>query len=311
MDRLTALGAFMQSAEAGSFAAAGRQLGISPSAVGKSISRLEDRLRVRLFHRSTRNITLTAEGTQFLGRCVRIFDEIEAAELELTQANATACGRLKINLPLIGLQLTDALCGFAKAYPRVALDLDFSDHDADIFDEGFDVLLRIGDVADSMLMTKALGDYGLTIIGAPDYFARHGQPLVPEDLAAHVCLHQRNPASGKLDSWPLRGVAGVAALNLPVTTVASTVEPLLRMAVQGLGLACVPHFMAGPHIDAGRLQPVLNNHLECANVIRLLWPSSRHLSPKIKAFVDYMAQQAKAALLFNGAAPARLATDLS
>src|ERR1700761_5026724 len=141
MDRLTSLTAFVQAAESRSFTAAGRKLGISSSAVGKTIVRLEERLGVRLFHRSPRSITLTTEGAAFLKRCQRIFEEVEAAELEMAQSTATPRGRLKVSMPFAGMLLTPPLSSFASQYPDIELDLDFSDRMVDVIEEGSDVVM--------------------------------------------------------------------------------------------------------------------------------------------------------------------------
>jgi DNA-binding transcriptional LysR family regulator len=138
MDRLGPLNAFIHAAESRSFTTAGRELGISPSAVGKAVGRLEERLGVQLFHRSTRSITLTAEGALFLKRCQTIFGEIEAAELELAQTTAAPRGKLRVSMPLIGMLMMPAISAFAKVYPEIALDLDFTDRLVDVIEEGFD-----------------------------------------------------------------------------------------------------------------------------------------------------------------------------
>lgn len=288
MDSLGLLKVFVQAAETRSFVAAGRQLGISASAVGKAVARLEDRLQVRLFHRSTRSIALTAEGSLFLERCRRIFCEMEAAEQELSQAKGAPRGKLRVSLPLVGQFLMPTLAGFMRAYPEVELDLDLTDRLVDVIDEGFDVVIRSGEVSDSRLMARALGSYRHAIIAAPDYLARRGRPRKPKDLTQHACLRYRYPTTGKLEAWPLRH-AGRSGDALPATLVASTVEPLIYLAEQGLGLACVPAFTVRSQVTEGRLVPLLEPYLKDDRRFRLLWPSSRHLSPKLRAFVDFAA----------------------
>ena len=138
MDSLGSLNAFVQAAEARSFTLAGRQLGVSSSAIGKAVARMEERLGVRLFHRSTRRITLTAEGALFLERCRRIFAEIEAAELELSQTHEAPRGTLRVSLPLVGMLMMPTLVAFMRAYPEIVLDLDFSDRVVDVIEAPFD-----------------------------------------------------------------------------------------------------------------------------------------------------------------------------
>ena len=148
MESLGSLNAFVQAAGARSFTVAGRQLGVSASAIGKAVARMEDRLGVRLFHRSTRSIALTAEGSLFLERCRRIFSEIEAAELELSQTQEAPRGTLRVSLPLVATLMMPTLVGFMRAYPKISLDLDFSDRVVDVIEEGFDAVVRFAEVGD-------------------------------------------------------------------------------------------------------------------------------------------------------------------
>ena len=160
MDSLNGFLVFVQVAETRSFVAAGRLMGVSASAIGKSVARLEDRLGVRLFHRSTRSITLTAEGTLFLERSRRILAEIEAAQLELSQASAAPRGRLRVSLPLVSSLVLPVLGEFMRAYPEIELDLDFTDQLVDVIEEGFDAVVRTGAPADSRLSARRLGAFG-------------------------------------------------------------------------------------------------------------------------------------------------------
>jgi DNA-binding transcriptional LysR family regulator len=287
VDSLNALSAFVQAAEARSFTLAGRQLGVSSSAIGKAVSRLEERLGVRLFHRSTRSITLTSEGALFLERCRRIFGEIDAAETELAQTQGAPRGRLRISLPMIGMLMMPTLSAFMRAYPDVELDLDFTDRLVDVIDEGFDGVIRAGAVSDSRLMTRTLGSFRYRLVGTPGYFAARQVPRRPQDLKSHACLHHRFATSGKLEPWPLRRAR--KDIDLPKTAVANTIEPLIYMAEQGHGIACLPDFAIGRQIEEGLLVAVLDDFIEHEGIYRMLWPSSRYLSPKLRVFVDFMA----------------------
>jgi DNA-binding transcriptional LysR family regulator len=288
MDSLGPLNAFVQAAEARSFTAAGRQLRVSSSAIGKAVTRLEERLGVRLFHRSTRTITLTPEGARFLERCRRIFSEIEAAELEIAQTQGAPRGKLRVSMPLAGMLMMPALSAFMRAYPEIELDLDFTDRLVDVIDEGFDAVVRAGEVSDSRLMTRVLGTFRLILVASPGYIAQRGVPQSPSDLADHACLHHRYATNGKLEPWPLR--RGRRDVELPTTAVVNTIEPLIAMAEQGFGIACLPDFALRRQLDAGTLVTVLDAHTHHSGTFRMLWPSSRHLSPKLRVFVDFMAQ---------------------
>jgi DNA-binding transcriptional LysR family regulator len=289
MDSLGSLSAFVRAAEARSFTVAGRQLGVSSSAIGKAVARMEERLGVRLLHRSTRSITLTAEGALFLERCRRIFSEIEAAELELSQTHEAPRGTLRVSLPLAGTLMMPTLVAFMRAYPDITLDLDFSDRVVDVIEEGFDAVVRFAEVGDSRLMSRALGTYRRRLVAAPSYLAAKGIPLTPDDLKAHACLHHKFPTSGKFERWPLRGEHAGIESELPKTAVASTLEPLICMAEQGLGIAYLPDFAIGRQLREGLLVTVLDDYTDRAGPLRVQWPSNRHLAPKLRAFVDFLA----------------------
>ncbi|MDE1182412.1 LysR family transcriptional regulator [Paraburkholderia sp.] len=288
LDRFGSLNVFLRAAETRSFTEAGRQLGISSSAVGKAISRLEKRLGARLFHRSTRSIALTPEGATFLTRCQRIALEIEAAETELAHANAAPRGRLHVGMPMVATLMMPVIGAFMKAYPEIMLDIDFSDRMVDVIDEGFDVVMRTGEVSDSQLVTRAMGTYRHIIVGSPDYLAERGTPTEPEHLERHACLQHRFLATGKLRHWPLFRDGESLNIELPTIAIATAVEPLTLLAEQGIGLACVPDFTIRRQLAQGSLVPVLQSYLDSPNTFRALWPSSRQISPKARAFVDYM-----------------------
>ena len=289
MDSLGSLNAFVRAAEARSFTAAGRQLGVSSSAIGKAVARMEQRLGVRLLHRSTRSITLTAEGALFLERCRRIFSEIEAAELELSQTQEAPRGTLRVSLSLAGMLMMPTLVAFMRAYPEITLDLDFSDRVVDVIEEGFDAVVRFADAGDTRLMSRALGKYRRRLVAAPAYLAARGVPQSPDDLKAHACLLHRFPTSGKFERWPLRSEHAGIESELPKAAVASTLEPLICMAEQGLGIAYLPDFAIARQLRDGLLVTVLDDYSDRSGPLRVLWPSNRHLAPKLRAFVDFLA----------------------
>jgi len=288
MDSLSSLSVFVQVAETRSFTAAGRVLGVSSSAVGKSIARMEERLGVRLFHRSTRSITLTSEGALFLERSRRILAEVEAAEQELTQAGAIPRGKLRISVPQVRGLLMPVLSDFMRAYPAIELDVDFSDRMVDVIEEGFDAVIRTGKPEDSRLMARHLGYYQLVLVGTPGYFDQHGTPQQPQDLSRHACLRHKFCATGKLENWPLRQVPGIAEPTLRAPLVSTTIESLNHVVLEGLGIACLPDYMVNQAVEQGRLQRVLDDYLEHRGSFWMLWPSSRHASAKLRVFIDHM-----------------------
>jgi DNA-binding transcriptional LysR family regulator len=290
MDSLSGISMFVQVAETRSFTEAGRLLGVSSSAVGKSIARTEDRLGVRLFHRSTRSITLTAEGTLFLDRCRRILGELEAAETELSDAAGSPRGRLRVSTPQLSNLIMPALDGFMAQYPDIELDVDLTDRMVDIIEEGFDAVIRTGEQHDSRLVSRRLGSCGQVLVASPGYLKQQGVPAHPSELVRHACLLHKFPATGKLERWPFQLPASEAEPELPPTFVSNTIEVLGFLALQNKGLAFLPTFVVRDALASGELQIVLGDYIDQTVTFWILWPSSRYASPKLRVFIDYIAQ---------------------
>jgi DNA-binding transcriptional LysR family regulator len=288
MDKLNGITVFVQVAESRSFVATGRALGVSASAVGKSIARMEQKLGARLFHRNTRSINLTAEGAMFLERCRRILNELEAAEQELFMTTESPKGRLRVSMPQVGNVMFVQLARFMEHFPEIQLDLEFTDRLVDVIEEGFDAVIRTGVLNDSRLMARRLGDFAFHIIGAPAYFERFGVPGSVEQLSEHHCLHYKLAFSGKLERWPFRDVGVSSEPKIPVTMVCNNIEMLIHAARMGQGLACVPEFAVRQDLKAGRLQSIMAPQLERTLQMQVVWPSSRFLTPKLRAFIDFI-----------------------
>lgn len=291
MDKLGSIGTFVRVAERLGFSAVSRELGVSPSSVGKAVARLETRLGVRLFHRSTRTLALTAEGEKFLERCRRILSEVEAAELEMTQASETPHGKLRVSLPRHSSLFEPVIADFMRCYPAVELDLDFSDRLVDVIGDGFDAAIRTGTLADSGLKRRQLGTFRRVLVGAPEYFKEHGQPQHPMDLQTHVCLHYRFPSSGRLEQWPLPLAAEENTYDLPLSLVCNSIEMRIHLARQAQGIACLPDFSVAKYLRDGRLQTILDDFTQNSSPMWILWPASRDLSPKLRAFIDCLSEK--------------------
>ncbi|MCT8343193.1 MULTISPECIES: LysR family transcriptional regulator [Photorhabdus] len=289
MNNLSGFIIFIHVAKARSFATAARQLGLSPSSVSKSISRLEEKLGVRLLQRSTRSVSLTTEGTLFLERCKRILDEISTAENELLSSISAPQGRLRVSLPLLSNLMLPVLSAFATCYPQIELELDFSDRLVDVIDEGFDAVVRTGELNDSRLMNKRIGSSRFVYVGAPSYFAQHGKPAHPGELLHHACLIHRFPTTGLLEKWPLCSGRSEIDIHLQAKITSNHVETLLHMAIQGHGIACLPDFTVKQALASGTLLTILDKWAGTSSTFRVLWPSNRWVLPKVRAFVDFMA----------------------
>ena len=295
MDKLSGLLAFVKTADLGSFVAAGRALEISASAVGKSVARLEHEVGVRLLQRSTRRIQLTDEGRLFHERCRRILDDLDDAQAMLSHAKQVPRGRLRVSAPIVGYHfLLPVIPSFVARYPEVELDINFTDRSVDLIDEGVDVAIRSGDLPDSRLVSRPLNRFRLLLCASPAYLAGHGTPLVARDLERHATIRFRHPSSGKLLEWPMLQVTSDADVRLRTVLACNNMEAVLGATLRGLGIACMPDFLALEMLADGRLVSVLDEPLSARGQFRALWPSSRHLSPKVRVFVDHLGEQLSA-----------------
>jgi DNA-binding transcriptional LysR family regulator len=289
MENLNELAAFTRAAEMRSYVAAGRALGISASAIGKSVMRLEDKLGVRLLHRSTRRISLTAEGELFFQRCLRILDDLQQAQAEVVSLSASPRGKLRVSVPVIGYRmLMPILPRFSALYPDIELEIDFSDRLVDMVAEGIDIAIRSGELGDSRLTARKLGPFRFQIMGSPAYLARHGIPALPGELEQHLCLHYKFPSTGKLQDWEMKLPAGVSPPRLPVSFSCNHIEALISAATQDMGLVYLPDFIVRESVAAGQLQAVLSDYTMIGGFFSVLWPTSPYMPPKLRVFVDFI-----------------------
>ena len=287
------MGVFVAAAEAGGFSAAGRRLGLSPSAVSKLVGRIEDRLGTPLFVRSTRGLQLTAEGAIYLERARRILAEIDAAErLIATGADVAPRGRLRVSTSVaFGVCcLLPRVPAFLALYPRVELDVSLTDTVIDLVDERTDVAIRSGPLRDSALKARKLLETRRVIVASPAYLEARGVPRRVEDLDDHNCLRFNFRRS--LDAWPFRDPLSGAPFTRPVSgnLHGNSGVVLRRFALDGVGLARLGRFHVEADIAAGRLVPVLEDH-NAGDIepIHAVYVGHDHLAARIRAFVDFLA----------------------
>jgi DNA-binding transcriptional LysR family regulator len=292
MESLTGIIAFVQSAETLSFVAAGRALGVSASAVGKNVARLEESLGVRLLHRTTRRISLTEEGLLFQERCRRILEDLREAKMSVSLASQVPRGKLRVSLPIIGYRfLVTTLPEFRRLYPAIELELDFSDRLVDVVEEGFDAVIRSGPLADSTLASRRLGPFHFRLCASPGYLRRKGTPRTPADLAAHDALHFRFPSTGKLQEWAFVQELPASAARPATVLTCNNLEALRAAALEGLGIAYMPDFLVRDAIESHALRAVLDRYLVNPGQFSILWPSNRHVSSKLRVFIDFLTQR--------------------
>jgi DNA-binding transcriptional LysR family regulator len=285
-ERLTRLIAFARAGSLDSYTAAARSLSVSPSAISKGIQPLEAHLGVSLFTRTTRSLTLTAEGRDIHGRALRLLRDAEDIEQAAKIARAEPAGTLRIAASLaIGLHLiAPALGKFRKLHPKVTFDLRLSDHMVDLIEEGIDLAVRIGDLPDSRLLSRRLSPHRLSCYASPDYLAMRGTPNHPNDLEAHDTVNLRYQGTGQVFRWPFRiGDRDTEIVPSSGIIVDASEAVMATIAADGaIGMAA--SFMAGPWAKRGQLVPVLSDFAVERN-ITAVWPESRRSNPAVRAFL--------------------------
>ena len=290
MDSLSDIAAFVRTADRLSFAEAGRDLGLSPSAIGKSVGRIEASIGVRLFHRTTRRVSLTDEGALLHERCKVILADLRDAEELVARSVGTPRGILRISLPTIGYRfLLPVLPEFLARYPEIELDLDFNDRLIDLVEGGFDAAIRSGPLVDSSLMSRRLGPFRFVLCAAPRYLDRKGTPVWPVDLGMHDALRFRFPTSGKLQDWSIAGDLPPPCMRTVLTC--NNMEAMRAAAIDGLGIAYMPDFLAEEAIRGGALVTVLDRFLVDPGQFSILWSSGRQMSPRLRAFIDFVSKR--------------------
>lgn len=287
MDKSQEMTIFVRTVAEGSFSGAARAMKLTPSAVSKQVSRLEDRLGARLLNRTTRSLSLTEEGHAFHARCVQILAEIEEAETAVTELHAAPRGTLRINatVAFMNHQVMPLLPEFLDRYPELHFDLILTDRHVDLVEDGVDVAIRFGQLAESTLIARKLADSRRVICAAPDYLVRHGTPHTPADLAGHNCLTLSTRP--EFNIWEF-GSGPHEHLKVSGSFEVNQADALYDACLAGIGLARIATYLVAADIKAGRLVPVLTDHLKEATSIYVAYPHRRHLSPKVRAFVDFL-----------------------
>lgn len=295
MDQIAGISVFVQVVDSGSYVAAGRALGQTASSIGKTIVRLEERLGVRLFHRNTRNISLTTEGARFLERCRAIMKEIAAAEADLATAREGPHGRLRLSVPIVSDTWNAVFVEFMVRFPEIELELSYTNRNIDLIEEGFDAVVRIGNLKDSRLRSRKIGSFRLVLVASPSYLSRRPALNSLDDLGDHLCLRTRNSSTGKLYPWPLGHDFVRRSEQLMKRLVADHNAMLLSACLQGQGIACIPEFWAHRYVKSGELVMMLEEETDNRRTVSALWPMGPP-SPKISAFVDFIADKLPAVL---------------
>ncbi|AXO49316.1 LysR family transcriptional regulator [Enterobacter hormaechei] len=297
-DTLKDIPVFVASVEAGSFAQAAVRLHLSRSAVGKSIARLEERLGVRLFHRTTRSQRLTDNGALFYERCLRALEEIRGAESQLETGKHQVSGRLRVAVPvLFGRQcIAPLLIELAQEHPGLELEMSFSDRVVDLVEEGFDMAVRNGALADSsVLVARRLGEHRMVLCAAPDYLFKNGQPQSVDDLRQHTAINYTR--AGRDLPWQLMDYDGTSRTFIPRSSLnMDDLQAICDAALAGHGLAWLPCWMVIKEIQQGNLVPLLDQAPDVRFDVHAVWQQTPHLPLRVRIAIDKLANRLPAVM---------------
>lgn len=292
IEHASEMAAFVRVVDARGFSAAAPALGLTPSAVSKLVTRLEARLGVRLLQRTTRALSLTAEGEAFYAAAHRIVGEIAALEAEIGDRRGTPHGLLRVttSLTFSTHQLTPMIGEFLARHPAIQLELMPTDRVVDMIEESIDVAIRVGRLPDSSFMARKIGDDVRLVCAAPSYLAAHPAPRRPEDLVQHNCILSRDRAH--LNRWPFRIDGQVREIEVNGRVAVSEGEAQLRLALQGLGIVRLTRLTLTGAIKRGELVPLLLDYSAEESVpIHAVYPHRKHLASKVMAFVDFIVEK--------------------
>lgn len=291
MHRFDELQAFVTVVDAGSFTAAADRLDIAKSAVSRRVASLEERLGVQLLRRTTRRLNLTESGRSFYEHSARILADLEEAESAVALEHGELRGTLRVGLPLsFGIRhMCRPIADFSRLHPRVNFDLDLNDRRIDLIEEGVDLAVRIGHLADSSLIARRLFAARTVLCASPGYVDRHGMPQTPGDLRNHQCLVYGNLADPT--KWVCRDQHGKRhRVDVTAAMTATSGDFLSAAAAQGLGIAMQPTFIAGDAISRGELVPVLTDYEWPVSPAYAVYPPTRHLSYRVRRFIDFLVE---------------------
>lgn len=289
-DRARDLAVFAAVASTGSFSAAGRQLALTPSGVSRTIDRIEARLGTRLLLRTTRALTLTAEGRTYLGGARRILADLDEVEQGIADQGAPR-GRIRVSAAVSHgrVCIVPLLKAFTRDHPLIVIDINLSDEKVDVAQGQADVAVRSGPLPDSLLMVRRLGDNGRTIVASPDYLAERGTPRAPADLAQHNCLNFNFRRAEPV--WPFRAETETEVMTVHGTIEANSGETLLQLALDGVGIARVGNFAIGRAIAERRLVPLLEPfNPGDREVFHAVFVGGANMPARTRLFVDYLAE---------------------
>jgi DNA-binding transcriptional LysR family regulator len=291
MDKLESMAVFAKVVASGGYAEAARRLGVTRSAVSKAVADLERELGVRLLDRTTRRVAATEAGLAYYERCLAILAQIEETEAQIARLHDEPKGILKVNAPMsFGmLYLATAIADFMARYDELKVELMLTDRVVDPLEEGVDVTVRIGAMADSSLIARQIAPARIVLVASPDYVARFGAPLSPDDLVHHRCLHYGH--STAVQRWVLSSGGEPVTVPISACLCSNNGDTLRVAALNGIGVARLPTFIVGQDLAARRLVRVLPENSPRDLVIHALYAPNRFLAAKTRVFIDFLVER--------------------
>jgi len=291
MNKLQAMEVFVQVVDAGGFTRAAENMQIPKATVSTLIQALEQTLAVKLLHRTTRQVSVTADGAAYYERCLRILSDVREAEESLSNNRANPSGRLRVDTStgIANDIIMPALPEFFRRYPDIRLDLGCSDRPVDLIEEGVDCAIRGGALPDSALIARRVGILHFVTCATPAYLEQHGRPTHPKDLSAHRCINYFASKTGKTYDWDFVRGDETIALSPPACLALNDATAYLAAGLQGLGLMQLASYMVEPLVAAGQIELVLQDWTSVPMPINVVYPQNRHLSAKVRVFVEWVA----------------------
>ncbi|RDK00777.1 LysR family transcriptional regulator [Paraburkholderia lacunae] len=292
MDRFVAMRVFARVVEAGSFVKAAESLQLPVANVSRIVQALEAHLGARLLNRTTRSISISEDGEMYYQRCLSVLAEVDDMEAELSHAKLNPKGKLKVNLPAVVARTTviPALPEFFAKYPDIGIEMGLTDRQVDIVEEGVDCVIRVGELEDSGLVARRIGNMARLTCAAPAYLATHGEPKTPDELRHHIGVNYLSSNTGRVRGWDFVIDGKNELIEMKGMIAVNDADAYLTCGLHGLGIVKGPRYILGPYVATGALREILVDYPSVPRPISILYSPNRHLPHRIRVFVDWIAE---------------------
>lgn len=292
MDRFVAMKVFARVVEAGSFVKAAESLHLSVANVSRIVQALEAHLGARLLNRTTRSVSISDDGEMYYHRCLRVLAEVDDMETELSHAKLNPKGKLKVNLPAVVARTTviPALPEFFAMYPDIEIEMGLTDRQVDIVEEGVDCVIRVGELEDSGLVAKRIGNMARVTCAAPEYLAEHSEPKTPDELVHHIGVNYVSSNTGRVRGWDFVIDGKTEMIQMKGMIAVNDADAYVQCGLHGLGIVKGPRYILGPYVATGALREILVDYPSIPRQISILYSPNRHLPRRIRVFTDWIAE---------------------